>query len=797
MISKEALKKAVVVYMNENKAVSFEVKELSEGLKLTSAIEFKELVTTIAEMEREGQLFLTRSGKLKLPNPEPILSGTFSASDRGFGFVAIEGEEQDIFIPPNKTLFALNGDTVAVDIVRPSEPWNDKGPEGKIAAVLERHMTQMVGEFWAYDDEGVEETGLYGYVDPTDKKINQYRVFVKREGIKPVDGSIVIVELTHYPDHEYPQSMQGLVKKVIGHKNDPGVDILSIVYANDIPTEFSEAALKQADEVADKISEADVEGRIDLRDQIVVTIDGADAKDLDDAVAISKLENGNYHLGVHIADVSYYVTENSPLDQDAFERATSVYLTDRVIPMLPQRLSNGICSLHPNVDRLTMSCEMELDPEGNVVNHRIFPSVIRSNRRMTYSAVNDLLTDKDPATREEYADLVDMFETMEELHHILEEKRSRRGAINFDSSEAQVMVNEEGYAVDVIVRERGVGERLIESFMLAANETVSEHYAKIHVPLIYRIHEQPDSDRMQKFMEFVTAFGIQMKGSSENVSPIALQNVLDKVRDKPEEAVISTMMLRSMKQARYDVDAVGHYGLAAEYYSHFTSPIRRYPDLILHRLIRSYGKEGTGSAVKQKWSGVLPNIAEQSSKMERRAVDAERETDSMKKAEYMESKVGEIFTGVIGSVVKFGLFIELPNTIEGLVHISTMKEDYFEFIPERLMLIGERTGVVYRIGQEVKIKVTKADAELREIDFELVPDPTLERKLDPSEQKKRGKKHQKNPHSRRHSSNDPSKGGKKESAGKGKPKPGQAPKKNQPFYKEVAKKKGPSKRKKR
>lgn len=794
MTSKESLKQTILVYMNEHKAVSFEVKELSEGLKMTSGKDFKELVSTIAEMEREGQLFLTRSGKLKLPNQDPVLSGVFRASERGFGFVSIEGEEVDIYIPPNKTQFALEGDTVAVDIVRPAEPWNDKGPEGKVAAILERSMTQMVGEFWAYDDEGVEETGLYGYVEPTDKKINQYRVFVKAEGIKPVDGSMVIVELTHYPDREFPQSMQGLVKTVIGHKNDPGIDILSIVYDNGIPTEFSEAALKQADAVPDKISEADTEGRTDLRDEVVITIDGADAKDLDDAVAVRKLDNGNYHLGVHIADVSYYVTENSALDHDAFERATSVYLTDRVIPMLPQRLSNGICSLHPNVDRLTMSCEMEINAQGNIVKHRVFPSVIRSKRRMTYTAVNDILMEQDAATREEYADLVEMFELMEELHNILEEKRSRRGSIDFDSSEAQVVVDEEGHPVDVVVRERGVGERLIESFMLAANETVSEHYSKMNVPLIYRIHEQPDSDRMQKFMEFVTAFGIQMKGSSMNVSPIALQNVLDKVKGKPEEAVISTMMLRSMKQAKYDVEPLGHYGLAAEYYSHFTSPIRRYPDLILHRLIRSYGEKGTGTAQKQKWAGLLPDIAEQSSKMERRAVDAERETDAMKKAEYMEDKVGEIYTGVIGSVVKFGLFVELPNTIEGLVHISTMKEDYFEFIQERLMLLGERTGVVYRIGQEVKVKVTKADAELREIDFELIPDPELERKLDPS-QRKRGKKAPRNRNDRR-ANKDSSRGGKKGGSDKGKKKPGKAPKKNKPFYKDVAKKKGNKKRKK-
>lgn len=790
MSNKENLKKAILVYMNEHEAVSFEIKELSEGLEKSSAKDFKELVTTVAEMEREGQLFLTRSGKLKLPKKDPVLSGIFRASDRGFGFVSVEDEEVDIFIPPNQTNFALNGDKVSIDIVNPAEPWNEKGPEGKITAILERGLTQLVGEFWAYSDEGIDETGLYGYVDPRDKKLNSYRVFVKAEGVKPVDGSVVIVEITHYPDREYSQSMQGLVKKVIGHKNDPGVDILSIVYDNGIPTEFSPEALKQADAVPDKISDKDIEGRKDLRDEVVITIDGADAKDLDDAVTVRRLENGNYHLGVHIADVSYYVTEDSPLDGDAFERATSVYLTDRVIPMLPQRLSNGICSLHPNVDRLTMSCEMEINSNGEIVSHDIFQSVIRSYRRMTYSDVNAILMDKDPEVREKNADLLDMFELMDELHHILENRREHRGAIDFDSTEAQIVVDESGHPLDVVVRERGVGERLIESFMLAANETVSEHYSKMHLPLIYRVHEQPDSDRMQKFMEFVTAFGISMRGSSSNVSPLELQDVLDEVKGKPEEAVISTMMLRSMKQAKYDVEPLGHYGLAAEYYSHFTSPIRRYPDLILHRLIRAYAENGTGTAEKNKWEGMLTEIAEQSSKMERRAVDAERETDSMKKAEFMADKIGEIYEGVIGSVVKFGLFIELPNTIEGLVHISNMRNDYFNFIPEQLMLIGERTGVVYRIGQKVKIKVTKADPELREIDFELVPDPELEVKEDPKQVRKG------NPKKRdaRSSSKESNRRGKRPSTEKGKKDSGSKPKKNQPFYKDVAKKKGKKKR---
>lgn len=723
MTIKKTTKEAIIAYLEGSTKKSFAVKDISEGMGLTSAADFKMLVSALAEMERKGSLKLNKKGHFKLPTKQPALTGIFRANDRGFGFVSIEDEEDDVYIPQGHTNFALDGDVVTVDITRVPEPWNDKGAEGVVETIVERKFHQLVGEFYAYDEAGVAETDLYGYVLPQDKKINDMRVFIEAKGIKPVDGAIVLVEITYYPDLAFPKSMQGIVSQTIGHKNDPGVDILAIVYKHGIPIEFPEAVLAEADAVPETISDQDRENRRDLTKEMIVTIDGEDAKDLDDAVTVRKLDNGNYHLGVHIADVSYYVTEGSALDGEAFERATSVYLTDRVIPMLPHRLSNGLCSLNPNEDRLTMSCEMEINAAGEVVNHDIFPSVIHSSKRMTYTAINQILMEKDSEVRAEYQEFVPMFELMGELHELLVNKRQARGAIDFEAPEAQIIVNNEGHPEEIVMRHRGIGERLIESFMLSANETVAEHYFKLDVPFIYRVHEQPDSDRMQRFMEFVTAFGILMKGTSGEVSPKQLQKVLRGVSGEPEEAVISTMLLRSMKQAKYDAEALGHFGLGAEFYTHFTSPIRRYPDLIVHRLIRSYATKSTVSEEKAKWAGLLPEIAEQSSKMERRAVDAERETDSLKKTEFMSDKIGEIFDGVISSVTKFGIFVELPNTIEGLIHISNMKEDYFTFIENHLMLVGERTGVSYRIGQPVKIKVTKADVETREIDFELIPDP--------------------------------------------------------------------------
>lgn len=737
----EQLKQEIITFIEHSELSSVEVNDISEGLNSTGSKAFKKLVNAIAELEREGRIILTQQGRFKLKEAEPVMQGVFSGTDKGFGFVPLEEFEEDIFIPPHETNSALNGDLVTIEVTKEAVPWKGKGPVGRVLEVVERATKSLVGEFHAYTDDEVEKLGLFGYVKTQSKKLPSMKLQITAKGIRPVEGSIVQVEVTQYP-RSSEEDMYGIIMRTIGHKDEPGIEILTIVNKYGIPSEFPEEVIEEAEAVPEKIAEEDLAGRRDLRDEVIVTIDGADAKDLDDAVVVKRLENGHFHLGVHIADVSHYVKEDSPMDQEAFERGTSVYLTDRVIPMLPQRLSNGICSLHPNVDRLTLSCEMEIDRSGDVVSYEIFPSVIRSYRRMTYSAVNDILMEKDPAAMEEHADLVDLFETMGELHHILEKKREQRGSIDFDSIEAKIEVDSEGNPTDIVIRERGVGERLIESFMLAANETVSEYYAKRDLPILYRIHARPDEAKMQRFLEFVTSFGINVKGTKDSVSPKDLQAVMKEVKGKPEETVISMLMLRSMQQAKYDVDPIGHYGLAADYYSHFTSPIRRYPDLILHRLIHYYDEIAKDEKARKRWEKKLPEIAEHSSKTERRAVDAERETDELKKTEFMESKIGEEFEGLVTSVTNFGMFVQLPNSVEGLVHISKMNDDYYEFSERGLLLIGQHTGKIFRIGEPVKVKLVAANKEGYQIDFELADLSEGEKPKKKKQDKKADRKNQ-------------------------------------------------------
>jgi len=767
----ENLKTEILNFMQESPKKSFSTEELAQVLSLTKSDDFKVLVQTIAEMERKQQLIFNKKGKIKLPAERFLIEGTFRSNERGFGFVTIDEEEDDVYIAKEDTNFAMNGDIVCIDIKHPAQPLDDKGAEGKVVEIKERHLSQVVGEFELFSEDEIAATDLYGMITPKDKKLAGYKVMIAAEGIRPVDGSIVIAEISHYPESGYPDSLEGIVKSVIGHKDEPGMDILSVLVANHVPTKFPSEVLAEADQLPDEIDPADFSDRKNLQDLMMVTIDSESAKDLDDAVAVKKLANGHFYLNVSIADVSYYVTENSPLDREAFERGTSVYLTDRVVPMLPQRLSNGICSLNPQLPRLAMTCEMEIDQTGKVISHQIFPSIIQTNEKMTYTAVNQILAGDHPEVEKRYQTLVPMFYVMQELHEILQDMRYKRGALAFEDKEAEILVDSSGHPQDIVLRKRGVGEKMIESFMLCANETVAQHYSQLNLPFIYRIHEDPKEEKLLNFFDFATTLGILVKNKKGKIQPKDLQKVVEDTAQKPESSVVNMMLLRSMQQARYSEENLGHYGLAAEYYTHFTSPIRRYPDLLVHRLIRSYAKDTTKKN-QTKWEKAIPEIAQHSSQMERRAVDCERDVDAMKKAEYMQDHLDETFEGIISSVVKFGFFVELSNTIEGLIHVSELTDDYYHFIENQLALVGERSNRSFKIGQAVKVRVVKADPETREIDFELVEEKASANLAD---HKKRKRKYKKNA----------PKKGKKVNKGKNK---------QRPFYKNAPKKKGKHKK---
>ena len=713
------LKEQIIEFMEQKEQGRYYVNDISDGLGYNTADEFKEVVKALASLERDRRILLTKEGRFKLLEAEPSFVGKFSGTERGFGFVDIPDFEKDIYINQRDVDTALNGDTVRVEVMKDAQPWNDRAAEGKIIEIIERGTTTMIGEFHAYTDQEVHDYNLYGYIRPNDRKFKHLTIQIDVKGLRPVEGQIILVELTQYSRYKN-EDLKGIATKIIGHRDDPGIDILSIAYKHGIEPEFPEEVLDEVEDIPTEVLPEEMEGRTDLRGRKVVTIDGEDAKDLDDAIEVEKLANNNYKLSVHIADVSHYVQAGTAINEEAFERGTSSYLIDRVIPMLPQELSNGICSLHPAADRLTMSCEMEINHQGDVVEYDIFPSVISSYRRMSYKEVNGILMDQDPTLMEEHSDLVEMFQQMEELHHILERKRTNNGAISFDSSELNFEVDSEGKPLAIHVEERGVGERLIESFMLAANETVAMHYTRRDLPILYRVHEAPDEMKMQNFIEFASALGIKVKGKKDKISPKALQEILDEVKGEPTEQVVNMLMLRSMQQARYDVQPLGHYGLATEYYSHFTAPIRRYPDLILHRLIHYYDEKGTGKRAKSYWEELLPDIAEHSSMAERRAVDAEREVEDLKMAEYMEDKVGMEFEGLIVSITNFGMFVQVEEAVEGLVHLSSMKKDYYEFNERGMMLIGQRTGQTFRIGEKVKVELVNVDVEQYDIDFELV-----------------------------------------------------------------------------
>ena len=717
------LKEVILNFMKEEAYKPMEIPEKAKIFNINKN-EYKSFKKAIKTMEKEGLLARDESDKLGLAQRMGVITGKIEIHDRGFGFLIpdIEGIK-DLFIAKTNLMGAMNGDRVVAKIIK--EGRNGKRTEGIIINIVERVNKNIVGIY--------EDNKSFGFVLPEDKRIQNDIFISKKDRNGAKKGQIVMVEITRWPDGKR-KNPEGKVVEILGRPGDKGIDIDIIIRKYNLPEDFPPSVLNSALDIEDFITEDEIKGRLDLRNIKMVTIDGEDAKDLDDAVSIERLENGNFKLGVHIADVTHYVKERSVIDKEAFKRATSVYLIDRVIPMLPKKLSNGICSLNPKVDRLTLSCIMEVNRQGKVVNHTIAQSVIKTNERMTYTDVTKILRDNDVELIERYKDLVDDFKAMEELCKILRKKRLDRGAIDFDFEECKIILDEKGKPIDIKPYERAIANRMIEEFMLLANETVAEHMEKLKVPFVYRIHENPDAEKLEKFKAFIYNLGYNDITWGEEVNPKALQRVLDKFKGENEETIISTLLLRSMMQARYSPECAGHFGLAADYYCHFTSPIRRYPDLQIHRIIKEYlNKELTENRSK-KLVSIVDSAAKQSSEMERVAQEAEREVDDLKKAEYMKDRIGEIFEGMISSVTGFGAFVELPNTIEGLVHITSFRDDYYIYDEDRLILIGERNKKIYRLGDKLKVLCSKVDILSREIYFEIVEDKYI------LEEKERAKK---------------------------------------------------------
>lgn len=703
----EQRKKMIYEFICDPMYVPMKVKEMAIVLGVTKE-DRPELDIILQELVLEGKIDLSKRGKYSKAETKKLI-GTFTSHPKGFGFVTIEGEAEDIFIPASQVGAAMHMDTVEV-VIMPSKR-EGKRLEGKIAAVLERGMKEVVCTY--------EASKNFGFGVPDNPKFGS-DIFIPLERSKgAVKGHKVVVEITNYGSKD--KKPEGKVIEIIGHINDPGTDIMSLVKAYGLPVEFTEKIMNQVERVSNEVSSADMAGRMDLRDVQMVTIDGEDAKDLDDAVSLTR-DGENYVLGVHIADVTNYVQEHSALDEEAKKRGTSVYLVDRVIPMLPHKLSNGICSLNAKEDRLALSCIMTINPKGEVIDHKIAETVINVDRRMSYTVVNKILSEQDEELCKEYEELVPMFEEMECLAAILRKKRRKRGSIDFDFPETKVILNELGKPVEIRPYERNVATKLIEDFMLVANETVAEDFFWQEKPFVYRTHETPDSEKIKKLSTFINNFGYHIHMGMDEVHPKELQKLLEKVDGTDEEALISRLTLRSMKQAKYTVEPTGHFGLATNYYCHFTSPIRRYPDLQIHRIIKETLRGRMNETRQAHYDKILPEVAKHASDMERRADEAERETIKLKKVEYMSDHIGEEFEGVISGVTEWGFFVELPNTVEGLVRITELTEDDYIFIEDHYELTGQRTGKSYKLGQKVRIQVEATDKIMRTIDFSCIQD---------------------------------------------------------------------------
>ena len=684
------MKEEILALLKDNSYLERSIDLIAAKLNYQSSEQFVKLVKTLNELEDEGLVVRNKYNHYYLPNQFGMVLGTLTLNKQGYGFVTVENQEKDIFIPQSGLKDAFNKDTVLVEITKSGD---DKKPEGTIVKVVSRGQTRFVGEV----KKGKREC----YVE-VDDRLFKNPIFVDHAHLHgAVVGNKVVVEIKVYKPY-----LKGDIVKVLGHRNDPGIDVLSVVYEHDAPVEFPQVVFDQISDIKDSVTADDLDGRVDLRNEVIVTIDGEDAKDLDDAISLKKLDNGNYYLGVHIADVSYYVGEGTPLDKEAFARGTSIYLVDRVIPMLPHKLSNGICSLNPHVDRLTISCFMEVDSEGKVVDHEIVPSVINSTERMTYTNVNRILAN-DQAMQLQYSHVKDLFFLMEELASILQKKRFKRGAIDFDAKEAKVIVDNRGNPIDVVLRQRGIGEHIIEEFMLLANRTVAEHIGKVPKNkkakvLPYRIHDLPDPDKLDNLSQFIARFGYKIRtgGSKTDVSK-SINRLLADINGKKEQNLIETVSLRAMQKARYSIHNIGHYGLAFDYYTHFTSPIRRYPDLMVHRLLTRY-LAGGRTAQADKYEA----LCEHSSAMEQTAASAERASIKYKQVEFMGERIGNVYDGVISGVTEWGLYVEInENKCEGMVSMRDLGNDYYEFDEKNYCLIGRRHHQKFSLGDPIQIKV--------------------------------------------------------------------------------------------
>lgn len=706
----EEKKRLVYEYMLDKEYKPLKFKEMVNILQVPRA-EKEDLREVLETLIAEGKISIDVKGKFSVAK-DSVKVGSYIGTQKGFGFVRVEGEDEDIFVPESATKGALHGDIVQVQVL---EQKTGKRREGKIVGIVERGTATVVGTF--------AKSRNFGFVIADNQRFGKDIYIPKSQTKGAVSGHKVVVEITNYGGKD--KKPEGKVIEIIGHINDPGVDIMSIVKAFGLPEEYPEEVMRQVEGIPSEVTSKDWAGRMDIRDWQMVTIDGEDAKDLDDAITLTK-EGDIYKLGVHIADVTNYVTENSPLDKEALKRGTSIYLVDRVIPMLPHALSNGICSLNAGVDRLALSCFMDIDSKGNVVGHKIAETVVNVSRRMSYTSVKKILEDHDPDECKEYEELIPMFERMEDLAKLLRERRRKRGSIDFDFPESKIILDEQGRPIEVKAYERNTATKIIEDFMLIANETIAEDYFWQELPFIYRTHENPDPEKIMKLGIFINNFGYTIKMSQDEIHPKELQKLIEKIEGTPEEALISRLTLRSMKQAKYTVDGEGHFGLAAKYYCHFTSPIRRYPDLQIHRIIKENLRSGLSEKRVSHYNRILPEVALHSSMMERRADEAEREVEKMKKAEYMADFIGETFEGVISGMNTWGMYVELPNTIEGMVRVTSLRDDYYYYDEEKYVMVGEHTNKTYNLGETITVEVAGVDKMLKTIDFELPGDSVEE-----------------------------------------------------------------------